>query len=458
MHRRSIRFRLTVWYAAVLTAGLSLFGGLIWLSMRSHLIGEVDEDLQGRAARFEAYFRAESAEVHGDQLRDELEEFCQALPPGSFISLSGEKGFNFVYYPSGAKLNQHGWRQVHEQFTLDGEVFQLEVEASIRGVDHTLDLLGTLLLSLLPLVIAIACAGGAWLSGRALNPVHDVTAAALKVSIENLSERLPVPGTGDELARLTEVLNGMLARLESAVKTLSQFAADASHELRTPLSVIRTTADLAMRRARPAESYRESLQEISAEAERMTQLIEDLLTLARSDTAAAEMPLSTIDLREVVEQACSEMRRIAGIRGVRIDSTLGDGPATISGNRAALHRLFLLLLDNAVKYSRDGESVVVKIELAGPHTAVTIQDFGVGIAAADLPHIFKRFYRTDHARSGGGHGLGLSLAQSIARLHGGEIQVESTEGSGSKFRVLFASRGVPEPAESVALRGGGEPE
>src|SRR5262249_4159803 len=144
-----------------------------------------------------------------------------------------------------------------KQFSSRGNIFQLEAGAPLGDVLHTLDLLKLLLGSMIPVAILIACLGGAWLSGRALKPVRDITAAALTISIENLSGRLPVPPTGDDLARLTEVLNTMIERLESAVKTLSQFVTNASHELRTPLAIIRTTAELALRRGRTPESYRQ---------------------------------------------------------------------------------------------------------------------------------------------------------------------------------------------------------
>src|ERR1700733_5003948 len=336
---RSIRFRLTAWYAAILTAGLALFGGLIWLSLRHRLFDEIDQDLAGRASRFEKYFRAEEANP------DELNEFCQALPPLSYIDVHGSKGFTFRFASASADL-----RMLHRRFEVDGETFDLDVGTSITGVEHTLDLLRLLLLSLSPLVIVMACAGGAWLSGRALKPVKDITAAALNVSIENLSKRLPVPTTGDELADLTEVLNTMLARLEGAVKTLSQFVADASHEFRTPLAVIRTTAELALRRARAPEAYRDSLQEVAAEAERMTRLVEELLILARSDAATAEMPLGAVDVREVLADVCDEMRSLAEMRQVRLKDLHGDEGAIVAGNRPALHRLFVVLLDNALKF------------------------------------------------------------------------------------------------------------
>ena len=418
----SIRFRLTAWYAAILTAGLALFGGLIWLTLRNRLLDETDEDLAGRASRFEKYFKAEAAEPA------ELNEFCQALPPQSYIYVHGTKGF--VFHFSSAPTNP---RMLHRRFTIDGETFDLEVGTSITGVQHTLDLLRLLLLSLSPLVIVIACAGGAWLSGRALKPVKDITAAALNVSIENLSSRLPVPGTGDELADLTEVLNTMLARLESAVKTLSQFVADASHEFRTPLAVIRTTAELALRRARSPEAYRDSLQEIAVEGERMTVLVEDLLILARSDAGVADMPLSPLDLSEVLDDVLAEMRNLAEFRRIRIRQSLCK--AIISGNRPALHRAFLVLLDNAFKYSPEGGEVIVILS----DTSIEIRDFGTGISSEDLPHIFKRFYQADRARSQGGYGLGLSLAESIIKAHGGSIEVSSTLGEGSTFRVVFSA-------------------
>ena len=439
MRRNSIRFRLTLWYAAVLTAGLGLFGTLIWVSLRHRMMAEVDQDLAGRASRFEKYFRSESSGSRPNGVRDELEEFCQALPPGSSMDLRGASGFAFRFVSSTPERPSEV-RALRRQFTSNGEVFNLEVSASIAEAIHTLDLLRILLWSLLPVVIAIACAGGAWLSGRALKPVQNISDAALTISIENLSERLPVPATGDELARLAQVLNTMFSRLESAVKTLSQFVADASHELRTPLAVIRTTADLALRRTRTPESYRQSLEDVSAEAERMTRLVEDLLVLARSDAAVLEMPLSPLDLRDVLSDVCSEAYSLAELRHIRLNAFMGDEPAIVSGNRPALHRLFLALVDNALKYSRAGGEVILKLERTDSRIAVLVKDFGTGIPDTDLPHIFKRFYRADRARSGEGHGLGLALAGSIAHAHGASIEVESSEDAWSVFRVIFAAR------------------
>ncbi len=448
MRRRSIRFRLTAWYAAILSVGLGLFGGLVWFSLRHRLIAEIDNDLSNRAISFEKYFRAESREAAAGQLSDELDEFSQGLPPGSYVSINGSTGFTFSY-PT--KVPTATFRSLRRHFDLSGETFDLEVRAPMDGIAHTLDLLRLLLLGLIPIVIAIACIGGWWLSGRALKPVHDITAAALTISIENLSGRLPVPETGDEIARLTEVLNTMLARLESAVRTLSQFVADASHELRTPLAVIRTSAELALRRSRPPEAYREALQEVAAETERMTTLVEDLLILARNDTGTTEMPLEPVDLREITEGVCAEMRRLAELRQLRIHLSSGTGPSTIAGNRPALHRLLLVLLDNAVKYSDPGSEVRVTLHDTDSRVTMSIENFGPGIAAGDLPHIFKRFYRADRARTGEGFGLGLSLAQSIARAHSAVIEARSapdkTIGGSTVFEVSFPLR-APQPSSA----------
>ena len=319
MPGNSIRVRLTLWYAAALVLLLGLFGSLAWLSLRQRLIQELDQDLAGRSARFEQYFRGESAEVsNNDQLRDELDEFCQALPPQSYVDFRGSDGFEFHFPGSGQRGGD--LRMQQSRFSSAGQSFDLEVGAPMANLVHTLQLLRVLLLSLLPPVIVIACVGGWWLSGRALKPIQDITAAAGAISIENLSQRLPVPATRDELSRLTEVLNSMLARLESAVKQLSQFAADASHELRTPLAVIRTTAELALRRTRAPESYRESLAEIAAETERMTQLVEDLLTLARSGTEASQMPRSPLDLAALLSEVSAGLRPLAESRQIRIET------------------------------------------------------------------------------------------------------------------------------------------
>jgi signal transduction histidine kinase len=446
---RSIHFRLTAWYALVLSAALGLFGGLIWFSLRARLLSEVDEDLAAQAKSFQTFVQAEADEVSGAQLTEEISEFCQALPPSSFLELRNARGQVQFRYPARMRGSRPDYHSIREDVTAGDERLQFEIGTSLRPIRHTLELLSILLLGLSPLVVAMACLGGAWLSRRAMKPVDQITTAARTIGIDNLSLRLRTPRTGDEMQRLTEVWNAMLDRLESAVKTLSQFAGDASHELRTPLAVIRTSAELALRRARSPESYRDSLEEIAGEAGRMTILIEDLLFLARSDAQAAEMPREPLNLRALLSETLTELRSLAELRQIRLRASADEGPTVVSGNRAALRRLFLVLLDNALKYSRPDSDVHVAIAHEDGGVAVTIQDFGVGIAEADQPHIFGRFYQADKARTDGGFGLGLSLAESIARAHGAMIGVRSVEGRGSTFRVVFTALARPNTKEAI---------
>ena len=445
MKTRSTHFRLTVWYAVVLAAALGLFAVLIHLSLRQRLMSDLDQDVSASAERFTAYFRNEAAQESGGHLRGELNEFCQALPATSYVSLRGSRGFAFRF-PARAPehgISEPGFRIVRSQFDIEGETYSLEAGASTRGAERTLELLRLLLIGLIPAVIAVACAGGAWLSRRALRPVDEITLAARGIEIDNLSQRLQVLETGDELQRLTEVWNSMLARLEAAVRTLSQFVADASHELRTPLAVIRTSAEIALRRARTTESYRESLEEISAEAERMTQLVEDLLFLARSaSTTSVIVNAEPVELRALLRDVSGEVRDIAELRKISLHTRYPDEEVTVAGSPTALRRLFLVLIDNALKYSHAGGSVELTVLADPARVTVTIEDHGIGIAPADLPHIFQRFYRADKARSDGGYGLGLSIASTIAQAHGASIQATSEEGAGSVFSVAFRRPGL----------------
>ncbi len=440
MKRRSIHFRLTVWYAVVLATALSLFATLIWVALRQRLVNDLDQDIAASAARFEAYFRKEAAKETGRHLHSELDEFCQALPSANYLVLRGSQGFEFHYPERGAVAEN--FSVFRKQFVFDGETFSLEAGASTRTIHRTLELLRLLLLSLIPAVIGIACIGGAWLSRRALRPVDEVTLAARTIQIDNLSQRLPVPETGDELQRLTEVWNSMLERLESAVTTLSQFAADASHELRTPLAVIRTSAELALRRARTTESYRESLQEISVEAERMTQLVEDLLFLARSAYRSASLKADPVDLKAILRDVAGELRDLAALRKIEMRTSYPREEVVVRGSAPALRRMFLALLDNALKYSNDGGTVDVIVSAEGPRLTITIKDRGIGIASTDLPHIFQRFYRADKARTGDGYGLGLSIASTIAQEHSASISATSAERAGSAFSVQFRYAGT----------------
>jgi heavy metal sensor kinase len=286
------------------------------------------------------------------------------------------------------------------------------------------------------------------MSRRALEPVDRITGMAGRIGAQDLAERLPLRGANDELDRLSETLNAMFGRLESAFQRITQFTADASHELRTPVAVIRTTAELTRSKPRSDAEYCAALDRILAESERTTRLIEDLLLLARADSASDAAVLAPVDLPALVRDTCADAAVLAEAAGVRllIDSS---GDCQVAGDEDHLRRLLLVLLDNAIQYTPAGGEIRVSVEVERAGGAVIeVRDTGIGIAPEDLPHIFERFYRAskDRSRKTGGAGLGLSIAQWIAHRHGGKIVVESTLGTGSSFRVELPRPATADPS------------
>ncbi|HEU5023145.1 MAG TPA: ATP-binding protein [Bryobacteraceae bacterium] len=438
-HPRSIRFRLTAWYALILSAALCVLSALIWFLMQRRMLDDIHRGLEEEASNFEAYVHHE-LRIPGVDLILEIEDFSHAVPSTSYLYFTPLNGGTPFRHPATATGRHPRYESLTRTMTVRGEPWKLEIGESRAEMHHTLDLLRALLLSLVPLAIVFSCLGGLWMSRRALKPVDEITAAARAISIENLASRLPAPGTGDELERLVNAWNATLERLELAIASLSRFAADASHELRTPVAVIRTNAELALRRQRGPDAYRAALAEIAAESERMTQLVEDLLFLARRDARGEGMALVRVDLREILESAAGELRTLAVMKGIRIRLIPSAAEMSVAGNAAALRRLFLALLDNALKYSAADTEVTASVEKQDGKIVARIADRGIGIAPEDLPHIFERFYRASRSRTGEGHGLGLSLAQSIAAAHNATIHVTSEPGRGSEFQVSFDSR------------------
>jgi heavy metal sensor kinase len=291
----------------------------------------------------------------------------------------------------------------------------------------------------LPLLVILASLLGYWLSGRALAPVNRIIESAEQIGLQNLSQRLEVPKAADELQRLTVTLNAMLERIESSVMRIRQFTANASHDLRTPLSLIRTHAELALRRHRSESEYRESLGRILSVSEETTQLVEALLTLARADAGAGHLHFVEMDLSLLLQKVANQAEVLANSKGISFSSELCASSLLVSGDSSALEKLLLAILDNAVKYTAPGGSVQLRSFAVSNEAVIEVVDSGVGIAPQDISRIFDRFYRADQARSREvvGSGLGLSIARWIAETHKGRIEVESEVGSGSQFEILL---------------------
>jgi heavy metal sensor kinase len=458
MNRRSIRLRLTLWYAGVLALTLAVVGVGVWLGIRESLTETVDKDLRSRVRTIRAFLDRPPSAGENSTAIDELLENAELAPAGTRIRIADTAG-RWLYQSSDAQswnappsVNPLPARGIAETIVQKGRpvrVLTAPISPGIIQIGIPIDELDELLTGFtwsavlaIPLLLFLASAGGYWMSRRALAPVEYIARTAGDIQAQNLSERLPVAGTGDELDHLSVTLNAMLARLESSFRRITQFTADASHELRTPVAIIRTTAEVTRKKPRTEKEYTEALDRILAESERTTELIEDLMMLARADVNAQKMFLEPVELAALAQAACVEAKPLAEAAAVQLRT--GSMPAcTVCGDDRALQRLLLILLDNAIKYSRPGGEVHLSLGISRRnHQQVAVfevRDNGIGVSAEDLPHIFERFYRAskDRSRKVAGVGLGLSIAEWIARQHHGSIEVESQLGVGSVFRVLL---------------------
>lgn len=455
MNRHSIRFRLTAWYTAILAVSFAAVGIGVWFAIGDSINDTVDKDLRARLQGMRDYLRRQMADPDSGPLAQELAERA-ALAPAAYRIAGGDGRWVYqslgtagwdLKVPDASRLPAGGRAAtviLNGRFTrvLSAPVPMGTIQIGIP-IDEFHEMLNEFTWTALiasPLLLLIASAGGYWMSRRALDPVDRITRTADEIGALNLSERLPVRDTGDELDRLSVTLNSMFGRLEAAFHRITQFTADASHELRTPVAVIRTTAELARSKPRTQEEYASALDRILAESERTTRLIEDLMLLARADSGSDDLILEPINLGELVRETCAETSVLAEAAQVGFEtSSVSD--CMVQGDEQSLRRLLLILLDNAIKYTQPGGHVYVSMGLcessAGQRAVVEVRDTGIGISADDLPRIFERFYRAakDRSRKTGGAGLGLAIARWIAERHGGKVLVESTPGSGSVFRV-----------------------
>lgn len=455
--RIPIRVRLTAWYLAALCFCLAILGSVIFLGARDSITRIIDNDLHERLAATRSFLEQQISDAAPQELQDEFQEYSASQPGGALLQIKDESGAWIfqslamqrygINVPgpgqsgqfSTSVQNGHSVRIITDSAVVKGRRYIVQVATDITSYDLVLQRLKWLLLISTPLAIGLALAGGYWLSSRALIPVRKITEAARSIGGDELSCRLDSPQTADELQFLAETLNAMLARIESSFKRMTQFTADASHELRTPVAIIRTTAEIALRQKRDEAAYQKSLQEILEEAECTSSLIDDLLTLARADSSTEQLALSPTNVAEGIEIAFSKTKFLASEKEVSVSLSFARRDGWIEGNQEALVRLFLVLFDNAIKYTPAGGQVSAVFDVVEGAAVFRIQDSGIGIPAQALPHIFERFYRADQTRSRkhGGFGLGLAIAKWIVDAHGAHIDVQSISGQGSVFTVEF---------------------
>jgi heavy metal sensor kinase len=454
----SVRTRLTLWYSGVLLAIVVTISMLSYSWLRWGLLQDLDASLLTVAQVIKDTDAPERAAADPDALLRELlgpelyDKFFQLLDPEGRPHVSSPRRRPFALpLSAAARARAARGQTTFETVVLtgaepvrvltmpivrDGRVAEiLQVGMLLRRARATLDRYLDTLIVLIPLGVGLAALGGAVIAQFALRPVDQMTRTARRITAEDLSQRVERRGTGDELDRLAETMNGMLARLEQAFAQTRRFAADAAHELRTPLAVLRGSIEVALRGDRSPEEYRRVLASSLEEVERLIRLSEDLLLLSRS-VAGPEPARAPVDLEPLLLEVFdvgARLGRAAGV-SVRVETAV---PASVRGDANALRRALLNLVENAVKYTAAGGKVELALVPDGGWAVLTVADTGIGVEPADAERIFEPFVRLDAARSRdtGGAGLGLAIARSIVVAHGGTLAVESRPGEGSRFTI-----------------------
>jgi heavy metal sensor kinase len=457
---RSFRARLAAWYFTIIATGLCVFGAGSLVAIKASLYQSIDDSLSDRIQGIKRFMDVQISALSINEIRDEFREHSILGPGGDLFQVCDDRGA-WLYRSQPLESNQvpirlpsqlgNGparedirvantpLRVASQRIVVSGQPYTVQVAAPIGEILESLERFRWMLVVFIPIVLLASSAGGYLVSRRALKPVDEISATARSISIHNLSERLTVPRTGDELERLSETLNGMLGRLDDSVRRMTQFTADASHELRAPVALIRATAELTVERRRGPEEYESAMKDVLLEAERTTHLLDSLLTLARGDSGVDTLDLIPMDLGEAVREAIEESQKFAAEKNIGVDYRMVDRGLEIDGDFHTVRRLFVILIDNAVKYTNPGGNIRVTVEANGKLAVAAVSDTGIGIARQDQAHIFDRFWRVDKVRSraGGGAGLGLSIARWIVDQHHGTIEVESKPGLGTTFRISF---------------------
>jgi signal transduction histidine kinase len=520
--RLPIRVRLTAWYTAVLAVIIAVVGSFVVLQFRSDMKAGIDHDLTRTWRPLAQEYTVEGLMGYAGYTRAVLPRHGAAQvydSGGRLLATSGDQDAHGIIASPQERAAALAGRTLLITVTLgpEGEPYRafvapvrrlgqrhvLAVAEPLAPIEESVERVVALVLVTVPVGLLLAALGGWWLARKALRPVGRMTSKADKIGIDHLSERIAVPRAPDELAHLAVTLNAMLDRLEHGVAEQQRFIAHASHELRTPLAVMRAELDVNLRGdvSGPSRAVLESTRE---EVDRMSRIVENLLTLANVDEGQLQLLTRPLDLRDEVDAAVRSLAPAAAAKGLdlraggggvdgggsvgggggvdggdpvdgrggvdgavgRADAVgvgdrggVGDpvdgrepvdgGPVIVEADTHRVHQVLVNFIENAIKYTPAGGEVRVSAWRRGDEAGVTVSDTGPGIPAAARAQVFERFFRVDGARrrTSGGSGLGLAICREIAEAHGGRVWVESEEGRGSAFSLGL-------PAAPTALRDG----
>jgi signal transduction histidine kinase len=457
----TIRRRLTLWYTVALAVTILAFGTALYIERRQASVRELDQRLALEADLAQRWL-AQSYKVLGRIIT--TSNLNPSLDPGISAYLEAARDYLIVADTAG---------QVLERLTAPLDTLPLVRHSGVLslgqpagtmrylvapvsnagpGIGGLLvatptrqasfgpaDLLRSMLL-IAPVILIGAVLVGYWLAGTSLRPVQGIMDEVDAISDgTSLHRRLAVPLSGDEMARLAATVNGMLTRLERSFSSLHRFTADASHELKTPLMVLRAGVERALVHPGTPNEILQSLDETLAQINQMTEMVENLLTLARADEGRAPLAVEESDLREIVADVAETAGMLGENARVSTSHAMPDLPVRLPVDRHRIREMLLNMVTNAIKYTPQGGTIGLSLEEDQDGVTFTVRDTGIGIAAGDLPHIFDRFWRADQARSRTGErpgtGLGLAITKWIAEAHGGSITVQSRPGRGSVFTV-----------------------
>jgi len=475
MKRLSLRARLTFLYSAVLCVMLALFGALFYRALGLFVEQSLTSELHDEASFLRNYMR-----VNDDQLQL---VFDPADREQAYLIHVATRYYQVFRLPSGDLLVQSeeldllGIRPTPEQARVlasqqndtdvllpserlrfensvvpagDGATsFLVRVAIPLSPADAARRGFLRSLLFLAPVGVGFTALVGWQFTKRALHPMKDLAVAARKIDIQQLQQRLPVRGAGDEVDDVARAFNDTLARLENSVDQMKQFTASISHELRTPLTALRGEAEVALLEAHSVEEYRRVLASQLEEFDKLTQMVNQLLILARAEAGEIHWTDQSVDLSALAVSLAEQMEPIATAKNVHLQEQINPG-IIVRGDSNWLERVILNLLDNAIKFTGEGGKVRLRLNAERGQAVLRVEDTGAGIPAEAIPHVFERFFRAEPSRSKHveGVGLGLALAKWIVEQHHGQIEVESRPDQGSCFTVRLP-KAVPDVASAA---------